>query len=54
MKKTYMVAIGGVLAAVGGFLTGTLDGPQAVQLVITSVLGATIRHGIDTSTTPKG
>lgn len=45
-KKTYVVAIGGVLGAVGGFLTGALDAPQAIQLAITSLLGATLRNAV--------
>jgi hypothetical protein len=52
-KKTYLVALGGVLGAAAGFLTGTLDAPQAIQLAITSVLGATLRAGITSATTPK-
>lgn len=50
-KKTYLVALGGVLGAVGGFLTGTMSAPEAVQLAISSVLAATIRSGI--AATPK-
>lgn len=48
-KKTYLVALGGVLGAAGGFLTGALSAPEAIQLAITAALGATIRHGM----TPK-
>lgn len=45
-KKTYLVALGGVLTAVGGVLTGAMDLTAAIQLAVTSVLGATLRHGI--------
>lgn len=45
-KKTYIVALGGVLTAVGGFLTGTIDAASAIQLAFTSIIGATVRHGV--------
>jgi hypothetical protein len=52
-KKTYLVAIGGVLGAVGGFLTGALTLPDAIDLAVTSVIGATLRNGIAVATAPK-
>lgn len=45
-KKTYLVSLGSILGAVGGFLTGTLSMPDAIQMVITAVLAATIRNSI--------
>ena len=45
-KKTYLVAFGGALIAFGSYLTGSMELADAVQLLITSVLGATIRKGI--------
>ncbi len=45
-KKTYIVAIGGIFTAVGGVMTGTLDLASAIQLAVTSLLGATLRSGI--------
>ncbi len=48
-KKTYLVALGGVLTAVGGVLTGTLGLAEAIQLAVTSLLGATLRSGIAAS-----
>ena len=45
-KKTYVAATLAVLGAVAGYLTGDIVLTDAVQLVVTAVLGATIRHGI--------
>lgn len=47
-KKTYLVAglsaIGAILAALGG----QVSYPEAAQLIVTAVMGATIRHGVTT------
>lgn len=45
-KKTYITSGLTVIGAVAGVLTGTIMIPDAVQLIITAVLGATIRNGI--------
>lgn len=45
-KKTYIIAAGSVVGAAWGVYTGSLTPPEAVQLAITAVLGATIRHGV--------
>lgn len=52
-KKTYLVALASILGAGAGFLTGEMSAPQAIQLAITALLGATIRHGITTESAPK-
>jgi len=44
--KTYIVAGLSVLGAVAGYLVGDMSLPDAVQVVVTAVLGATIRDGI--------
>jgi len=44
-KKTYIVAAGSLVGAAWGVYTGQLTSPEAVQLGITALLGATIRHG---------
>ena len=44
--KTYIVAAMGVLGAVAGYLTGDVGLADAVQLMLTAVLGATIRAGV--------
>ena len=46
-KKTYITAGLGVLGAVAGVLTGGVSYIEAAQTIITCVLGATIRHGVD-------
>lgn len=45
--KTYITGIVGIVTAVGGYLSGAMLLPEAVQLGITSVLGMTIRNGIN-------
>jgi len=47
-KKTYIVGIGAILTAVGAYLTGNAELADAIQAVITAVLGMTIRNGIKT------
>lgn len=49
-KKTYLVGIGSILAGVGGYLTGTIQLENAIQLVVTGLSAITIRHGVSTST----
>ena len=44
--KTYIVAGVAVITAVAAWLTGDASIADTIQLVITAVLGATIRHGI--------
>ena len=44
--KTYVTAFLTVLSAVGAYLVGDLGLADAAQLVLTAVLGATIRHGV--------
>lgn len=50
--KTYIVAGVAVIGAVAGFLVGDLTLTQALDLGLTAVLGATIRSGINTTSTP--
>lgn len=45
-KKTYIASAIGILSAVAGYLTGDIVLADAVQLVLTALLGATVRHGI--------
>ena len=47
--KTYIVAAITIVGAVGAYLAGldeALELPQLAQLVVTALLGATIRNGI--------
>ncbi len=41
-KKTYMVALGGLLAAIGGYLSGGLDASAALQLGFSAVAAAAV------------
>lgn len=45
-KKTYIVGALAVLGAIGAYLTGDAALGDTIQLVVTAVLGMTIRHGI--------
>lgn len=44
--KTYITAAVAVIGAVAAYLTGEAELGPTIQLVVTAVLGATIRHGI--------
>ena len=48
-KKTYVVAALTILGAIASYLTGDVALSDAVQLVVTAALGATIRSGISNS-----
>lgn len=48
-KKTYLVAACSVLGAIAGVLSGQIAAPDAAQLIVTALLGATIRHGVNSS-----
>lgn len=45
-KKTYIVAVMAILGAVSAHLTGDLAMNDMIQLIVTAVLGATVRNGI--------
>ena len=47
--KTYIVGAAGIATAIAGYATGQDTLPQMIQLIITSLLGMTIRSGIATS-----
>jgi uncharacterized membrane-anchored protein len=44
--KTYIVAAVAVISAVASYLVGDASVADTAQLVLTAVLGATVRHGI--------
>ncbi|MCC7304777.1 MAG: hypothetical protein IT558_00800 [Alphaproteobacteria bacterium] len=46
--KTYILAGVAVIGAVASFLVGDVSFADAAQLVVTALLGATIRHGVAT------
>jgi len=45
-KKTYVTGVVGIIGAVASYLTGDVSIADAAQLVLTAVLGMTVRHGI--------
>lgn len=45
-KKTYIVAGVAVITAIASYLTGDANLHETIQLVVTALLGATIRNGI--------
>ena len=47
-SKTFWTGIAGIIASVGGFLTGSLDAEMAVQTSITSLIGIFLRSAIAT------
>jgi len=44
--KTFWAGVGGVVSAVGGFATGMVPLPEAIQLAVGSLMGIFIRHGM--------
>jgi hypothetical protein len=49
-KKTYMTAAGGVLAAVGAYLSGDIELGVMMNIVITALLALFLRKGIKKDT----
>jgi hypothetical protein len=49
-KKTYVTAIGGVLAAVGAYLSGDIEMGVMMNIVITALLALFLRKGIKKDT----
>lgn len=47
-KKTYITALGAMLVAIGGYLTGEIEMGQAVTLGFEALLAVFIRVGIKT------
>ncbi len=46
--KTYVTAGVAVIGALAAYLTGDASLVQTAQLVVTAIIGATVRHGIAT------
>lgn len=44
--KTYIVAVGGIVAAVVAYVNGNIGDTGLLQALLTAVLGVTLRHGI--------
>jgi membrane protein implicated in regulation of membrane protease activity len=49
-KKTYMTAAGGVLAAVGAYLSGEMQLGMMLNIIITSLLAVFLRKGVKSDT----
>ena len=49
-KKTYITAIGGVLAAVGAYLSGDVELGVMMNIIITALLALFLRKGIKKDT----
>ena len=45
-KRTYMVAIGGVLAAVGAYMSGDMELGTMISIVTTSLLAVFLRKAV--------
>lgn len=48
-KKTYIAAGLTILGVVGGYLSGTVLLPDAIQAILTAVFATAIRSGIATT-----
>lgn len=44
--KTYITAAVAVIGAIAAYLVGDIAVADAAQLILTAILGATVRHGI--------
>ena len=49
-KKTYVTAAGGILAALGAYLSGNMELGMMINLVITSLLAVFLRKGVKSDT----
>lgn len=47
-KKTYVTALVAIVSAIAALLTGDASIADTAQIVLTAILGATIRRGITT------
>ena len=45
-SKTNITAVGGILGAIAGFLTGALDPASAIQAGVVSLMAIFMRQGI--------
>ena len=52
-KKTYMTAAGGILAAVGAYLSGDMELGMMINLIVTSLLAVFLRKGVKSDTSAE-
>ena len=45
-KKTYLVCVAGILAAVIGYLNGEISMAQAIEAIFIAIGGITLRAGV--------
>jgi len=45
-QKTYIIGLLGIISAVAGYFSGTLDTAQAGQVLLTSLAAMGLRHGM--------
>ncbi|HPM84097.1 MAG TPA: hypothetical protein PLF81_25510 [Candidatus Anammoximicrobium sp.] len=48
-KKTYVVGIGAIAAAVVAWVNGSLDNAHAIEAIIAALMGMFIRAGVNTA-----
>ncbi len=53
-KRTYMTAAGGILAAVGAYLSGDMEMGALLNIVVTALLAVFLRKGVKTDTGSGG
>jgi hypothetical protein len=51
-KKTYVVAIGSIVAVIVAWVQGTTDTKTAVEMVVPLILAICLRSGISSDATP--
>lgn len=47
-KKTYAVGAVSILGTLAAALAGQISYPDAAQLIVTAIMGMTVRHGVAT------
>jgi hypothetical protein len=52
-KKTYVVGIGAIVAAVVAWITGNMDQTQAIEAIAAALMGMFIRAGVAKVEQPK-
>ena len=52
-NKTYMTAVGGILAAIGAYFSGDMELGMMLNLVITSLLAVFLRKGVKSDTSAE-
>lgn len=53
-KKTYVTAVVAIISTVAAYLVGDVQLTDAAQLILTSILGITIRSGIASNAKTDG